>query len=173
MEGRASLGHAGPGRGCGSSEALGRNGGVVSVVAFGSYLRAVPEENLEALAQLRAEFGLRNTLDWARMSEAERDACVAGRARLDRKWPRASIGGLVDHIEYGVARIGIDHVGIASDFNGGGGVEGWNHVGESLNVTIELVRRGYREDEIAKFWGGNLQRVMAEAEAVASGSPGN
>ena len=107
------------------------------------------------------------------MSEAERDTYVAGRARLDRTWPRASIGDLVDHIDHAVARIGIDHVGITSDFNGGGGIEGWSQVGESLNVTMELVRRGYREDEIAKLWGGNLLRVMEEVEAVARGSTGN
>ena len=154
-------------------EALGRNGGMVSIVAFDSYLRAVPEEKQDALARLRAEFGLNDALDWERMSEAERDAYVAGRVRLDRTWPRASVGDLVDHIDYAVARIGIDHVGITSDFNGGGGIEGWNQVGESLNVTIELVRRGYREDEIAKLWGGNLLRVMEAVEAVASGSPGN
>jgi membrane dipeptidase len=62
---------------------------------------------------------------------------------------------------------GIDHVGIASDFDGGGGVEGWNSAAETVNVTIELVRRGYTEEQIAKIWSGNLLRVWGEAEKVA------
>ena len=147
--------------------ALRRNGGVVSVVAFDSYLRPVPEEKQTALAALRAEFDLKDAEDWARMSEAERDTYMARRVELDRKWPRASVSDLVDHIDYAVDLIGIEHVGITSDFNGGGGIAGWNDTSEAMNVTIELMRRGYREDEIAKLWGGNLLRVMERAEALA------
>ena len=66
--------------------------------------------------------------------------------------------------------IGIDHVGISSDFDGGGGVDGWRNASESLSVTAELVRRGYSTDEIAKIWGGNVLRVMAEVEKAAAGS---
>jgi membrane dipeptidase len=73
----------------------------------------------------------------------------------------------VDHIDYVVKRIGIDHVGISSDFDGGGGVDGWRNASESMNVTAELVRRGYTEQEIAKIWGGNLLRVMAAVEKAA------
>ena len=64
-------------------------------------------------------------------------------------------------------KIGIDHVGISSDFDGGGGVDGWNDASETFNVTLELVRRGYTEPQIAKLWSGNLLRVMAEVEKVA------
>ena len=63
--------------------------------------------------------------------------------------------------------IGIDHVGISSDFDGGGGVDGWNGADETFNVTLELVRRGYTEPQIAKLWSGNLLRVMDEVQAVA------
>ena len=62
---------------------------------------------------------------------------------------------------------GIDHVGISSDFDGGGGVEGWNHAGESFNVTLELVRRGYTEEQIGKIWSGNLLRVWEQVEKAA------
>jgi microsomal dipeptidase-like Zn-dependent dipeptidase len=75
---------------------------------------------------------------------------------------------LVDHIDYAVTLIGIDHVGISSDFDGGGGVEGWNDASETLNVTLELVRRGYTEEQIAKLWSGNLLRVLTEVERVAA-----
>jgi len=74
----------------------------------------------------------------------------------------------VDHIDYAVKLIGIDHVGISSDFDGGGGIEGWNDASETFNVTLELVRRGYTEQQIQKIWSGNLLRVMEQAEKVAA-----
>jgi membrane dipeptidase len=91
-------------------------------------------------------------------------------AEIDRQWPaagRATVKDYVDHIDYAVKLIGIDHVGIASDFDGGGGVEGWNSAAESFNVTLELVRRGYTEEQIGKIWSGNLLRVWSEVEKVA------
>jgi membrane dipeptidase len=91
-------------------------------------------------------------------------------AQIDRQYPaagRATVKDYVDHIDYAVKLIGIDHVGIASDFDGGGGVEGWNSAAETFNVTLELVRRNYTEDQIAKIWSGNLLRVWGEVERVA------
>jgi len=93
-------------------------------------------------------------------------------AQIDRQFPaagRATVRDYVDHIDYAVKLIGIDHVGIASDFDGGGGVEGWNSAAESFNLTLELVRRGYTEEQIAKIWSGNLLRVWSEVEKVAAG----
>jgi microsomal dipeptidase-like Zn-dependent dipeptidase len=74
----------------------------------------------------------------------------------------------VNHIDYAVKLIGIDHVGISSDFDGGGGVVGFGDASEAFNVTLELVRRGYTEEDIAKLWGGNLLRVWREVERVAA-----
>ncbi|MGA8854541.1 MAG: membrane dipeptidase, partial [Christiangramia sp.] len=71
------------------------------------------------------------------------------------------------HIDYLVEKIGIDQVGISSDFDGGGGIDGWNDASETLNVTIELVKRGYSQEEIAKLWGENLLRVLDEVQAVS------
>jgi microsomal dipeptidase-like Zn-dependent dipeptidase len=70
----------------------------------------------------------------------------------------------VDAIVYAVKKIGVDHVGIASDFNHGGGIAGWQNEGEGANVTAELLRRGYSERDIAKLWGGNFLRVWGEAQ---------
>jgi membrane dipeptidase len=81
--------------------------------------------------------------------------------------PRATVKDFVDHIDYLVKYIGIDHVGISSDFDGGGGVDGWNSAAETFNVTLELVRRGYTEEQIGKIWSGNLLRVWGEVEKVA------
>jgi membrane dipeptidase len=75
---------------------------------------------------------------------------------------------LVNAIDYAVKLIGIDHVGISSDFDGGGGIDGFNCAAEASNVTVELVRRGYTEAQIAQLWGGNLLRVMEQAEQVAT-----
>ena len=91
-------------------------------------------------------------------------------AEIDRKWPaagRATVKDFVDHIDYAVKLIGIDHVGISSDFDGGGGIDGWNSAAETFNVTLELVRRGYTEEQIGKIWSGNLLRVWGEVEKVA------
>ena len=91
-------------------------------------------------------------------------------AEIDAKWPaagRASVKDFVNHIDYAVKLIGIDHVGISSDFDGGGGIDGWNSAAEAFNVTLELVRRGYTEEQIAKLWGGNLLRVWREVEKAA------
>jgi membrane dipeptidase len=91
-------------------------------------------------------------------------------AEVDKQFPpppRANVKDFVDHIDYIVKKIGIDHVGISSDFDGGGGVDGWNDASETFNVTLELVRRGYTEDQIGKIWSGNLLRVMEEVRQVA------
>jgi len=93
-------------------------------------------------------------------------------AEIDRKWPaagRANVKDFVDEIDYAVKLIGIDHVGISSDFDGGGGIDGWNSAAETFNVTLELVRRGYTEEQIGKIWSGNLLRVWGEVEKVAAG----
>ena len=89
---------------------------------------------------------------------------------IDAKFPpppRANVKDFVDHIDYIVKKIGIDHVGISSDFDGGGGIDGWNDASETFNVTLELVRRGYSEEQIGKIWSGNLLRVMEQVEKVA------
>ena len=91
-------------------------------------------------------------------------------AQIDQKYPqgvRATVADFVNHIDYIVKLIGIDHVGISSDFDGGGGVTGWNDAAETFNVTLELVRRGYTEEQIGKIWSGNLLRVWGEVERVA------
>ena len=104
----------------------------------------------------------------ARTPRAVRQA-DAGDQRAVSATPRATVKDFVNHIDYLVKHIGIDHVGISSDFDGGGGVDGWNSAAETFNVTLELVRRGYTEEQIGKIWSGNLLRVWAEVETVAKG----
>jgi microsomal dipeptidase-like Zn-dependent dipeptidase len=85
----------------------------------------------------------------------------------DRKEPPPNISDFMDHIDYMVQKIGIDHVGISSDFDGGGGIVGWNDASETMNVTDALRERGYSDSEIAKLWGGNLLRVLDEVQQIA------
>jgi membrane dipeptidase len=108
----------------------------------------------------------------AALTDDQRTALQAKLTDLNAKYPppvpvRATVKDFVDHIDYAVKLIGIDHVGISSDFDGGGGVDGWNGADETFNVTLELVRRGYTEPQIAKLWSGNLLRVLDEVQAVA------
>jgi membrane dipeptidase len=91
-------------------------------------------------------------------------------ADIDTKFPaakRANVQDFVDQIDYAVKKIGVDHVGISSDFDGGGGIDGWDSAAEAFNVTLELVRRGYSEKQIGQLWSGNLLRVWSEDEEVA------
>ena len=87
---------------------------------------------------------------------------------VDAKFPPASLKDFVDHLDHAVKVAGIDHVGIGTDFDGGGGIPGFNDDADSPNVTIELVRRGYTEAQIKKIWGGNLLRVWRDVEKVAA-----
>ena len=82
-------------------------------------------------------------------------------------FPPVNVSDFVDHIDYIKNKIGVDHVGISSDFDGGGGIEGWKDASETFNVTLELVKRGYSEEDIAKIWGGNLLRVLDDVQAIA------
>ena len=116
--------------------------------------------------------GLATHTDWGEASNAKIASYGVRLIELDKRWPRANVKDFVDHIDYAVALMGIDHVGIGSDFYTGGGapsggLTGWMDATETPNVTLELIRRGYSEEDIAKIWGGNLLRAWAEVEQVA------
>ena len=89
-------------------------------------------------------------------------------AEVNSVAPPVDVGDLVDHINYLVEFIGLEHVGISSDFDGGGGVSDWNNAAETFNVTLELVRRGYTETQIGMIWSGNLLRVLDDVQRIAA-----
>lgn len=128
--------------------------------------RACPIEDASAPAPA-ARMGMRIL----EMLPADRRAEYQKRtAEIDAQFPpapRANVQDMVNHIDYAVKLIGVDHVGISSDFDGGGGIDGWNSAAEAFNVTLELVKRGYTEQQIEKMWSGNLLRVWGEVEKVA------
>lgn len=125
---------------------LKENGGVVQTVAFKSYLN-----NDKNNAHLKA------------IIDKTKDEII----KTSIEFPPVNVSDFVDHIDYMVQLIGINHVGISSDFDGGGGIEGWKDASETFNVTLELVHRGYSKKEIAKLWGLNLLRVLDEVQKVA------
>ncbi len=149
-------------------QALKKNGGVVQTVAFSSYVKESPEEKTAAMNALREEMGITSRAAWSNLTDEQREAYQARVAELDEQWPPANVSDFVDHIDYMVNLIGIDHVGISSDFDGGGGVVGWQDASETLNVTKELVRRGYSKEQIEQIWGRNLLRVLRSVEEVAA-----
>jgi membrane dipeptidase len=93
---------------------------------------------------------------------------VSGFLRPKAKPEQVRVSDYVDHIDYAVRRIGLQHVGISSDFDGGGGFSGWKDASESAHMTEELVRRGYDEAAIVALWGGNFLRLLRLAEAHAA-----
>jgi len=141
--------------------------GVVQIVAYNSYLKAVPEEFTEARRALNTLYGFEGRPDIETLDEKLRAEYLRELEELNQQFPGANVSDLVDHIDYTVKRIGIDHVGISSDFGGGGGIEGWRNAGETANVTLELIKRGYNPEQIDKLWGGNLLRVWTEVQDVA------
>ncbi len=158
---------------------LKENGGVIQMVALAGYLKVDPPERTAAIDSLRASLGFADRATTRSFTEADRAAYQAlmdsvrpqyeaGMAEIDAKWPPADVKTFVDHIDHVKNLIGVDHVGIGTDFDGGGGIPGFNDASEALNVTVELVRRGYTEEEIAKIWSGNLLRVWREVERVAA-----
>jgi membrane dipeptidase len=162
------------------------NGGVVQTVAFASYLdRDKNNAYRDELNKLHSEiaagmgFEILGFSDRRNLSETERAAYNEKFAQLEKLAaprlqaevyavaPAVDVKDFVDHIDYMVNLIGIDHVGISSDFDGGGGIYGWNSAGETHNVTIELVRRGYSEEQIGAMWSVNLLRVLDQVQEVS------
>ena len=162
------------------------NGGVIQTVALDSYLnkekaKAHNDANKELYNTIAQEINT-TLLDWnevMKLSEEEQDIyyenyqlikeIAANRNKAtNTKYSPVNVSDFVYHIDYMVKLIGIDHVGISSDFDGGGGIEGWKDASETFNVTLELVKRGYTEKEIAKLWGLNLLRVLDEVQKIAN-----
>jgi len=145
--------------------ALRENGGVIQAVALGAFVKSPSAEQQAEVAALRESIGFTS---FSQMTDEQRVAFREGMAAIRSRYTAVNVADFVDHIDHAVNLIGIDHVGISSDFDGGGGIEGWSDASETLNVTIELVRRGYSEDEIRQLWGGNTLRIWRAAEEVAA-----
>jgi len=162
---------------------LKENGGVVQTVAFSSYINTEKDKKYkEALVKMIEVLAKEQNLELFSRAEirklegkAQGEAIAVymklskeAKTKMDASQGNpVNVADYVDHIDYLVNIMGIDHVGISSDFDGGGGIDGWNDASETLNVTIELVKRGYTEDQIEQLWSGNLLRVLDEVQEIA------
>ena len=165
------------------------NGGVVQTTAFSTYVNEKRRtfliegrSNLEAEIADEIGFKILSEPEIGTLSSAARQIYESNiiefnlrlRSRINSAMfdlaPPATVPDFVDHIEYMINLIGLDHVGISSDFDGGGGIRGWNDASETFNVTLELARRGYNEDQIGALWSGNLLRVLDEVQSLAEAS---
>ena len=153
-------------------QAVKKNGGVVQIVAFDGYVKAPTPEKLAAIDSLRTKLGLTERGAFRNMPADKRAMYDSGMEAIQKKWPKATLPEFVDHIDHAVKLIGIEHVGISSDFDGGGGVTGWNDASETRNVTTELVKRGYTTEQIRQLWGGNVLRVWSECDSLATAAQG-
>lgn len=146
---------------------IGQTGGVIHVAAFGAYLVDLSEQaTLDQIIAVRRKHGLPDAWSYPYELYWELPDPAAQRAFLVEMRDTigaGSVADMVDHIDYIVARIGIDHVGIGNDFNHGSGIEGYRDASDALNLTRVLVARGYSDEDIAKIWGGNFLRVFEQA----------
>ena len=161
------------------------NGGVIQTVAFKTYVnkekQKIRDDKMKEIRDAVVDSLGITWHDWTsfgKLDEAAQMEFIANRKKVmdmaDAKANKledfpanVNVSDFVDHIDYMVNKIGLKHVGISSDFDGGGGVDGWNDASETFNVTLELVRRGYTEEQISQLWSGNLLRVLDEVQAVA------
>ena len=147
--------------------AIAETGGVVQIVAFDAYLREIPDGQKQSAEKIRESLGLVGDSWFEKITQEQEKEYRLKVNELDSSWPRATVRKFVDHIDYAVKLIGIEHVGIASDFGGGGGIKGWDDASELPNVTFELVRRGYSKADLEKIMGGNLLRVWSKVRQTS------
>jgi membrane dipeptidase len=151
-------------------DAIAAAGGAVCIPPFNTYLAPRPSRFVARLEQIRRDYGLppafRGVLDDGHLLEGEArgEYTAAALAAV----PRASVEDYVDHIEYVVERVGVDHVCIGTDFDHGAGIIGFRDASEAPNLTRALLERGYSADDVAKIWSGNFMRVLRAAESAAN-----
>ncbi|RYD16583.1 MAG: membrane dipeptidase [Lysobacteraceae bacterium] len=146
--------------------AIAANGGVVQAVAYKEFLKIDPARKAAEEALGKEVARLAGDAEYDGEKHDELPAHIEGMRRIEAQHPLATLEHLLDHVEHVAKVAGIDHVGIASDFDGGGAVTGWMDASETRNVTEGLRRRGFSEADIAKIWSGNLLRVWADAERI-------
>jgi membrane dipeptidase len=149
-------------------QAIRDDGGVAQITAYRSYLAEIDPQITAAVSVLRERLGLDSEADFgaalpATLAEYRREA-----ARIRETFEDVTLARFLDHVDHAVQVAGIDHVGLSGDFDGGGGVEGWDNAADSPNVTLAMLERGYSEEDLAKIWGGNLLRVMREVQAATA-----
>lgn len=146
---------------------LAEKGGVIQITLVNEYIKTPPSnpQRDSAIVELRKRFS-----DYSKLDQKQREEFHHEISNLQKQFPqvRATLEDAVDHIDYVVKLVGIDHVGIGSDFDGGGGLDGVHDISEMGNITLELVKRGYSKEDINKIWGENFIRVFKQVEEFAN-----
>ena len=149
---------------------LAAKGGVIQINAYNAYMVAIPTnaERDKAMAALQVKYRGR------RLTEAEVVAQTAERRAILAQYPmpRANLDDLMKHLLHVIQLVGVDHVGLCGDFDGGGGIDGFNSVADFPAVTERLLKAGYSKEDVAKIWGGNVLRVLRETQAYAQSQKG-
>ena len=149
------------------ARAIAAKGGVIQVVAYKEFVKHDPAREAAEKALQKAvarQAGDQEYDDW---KHAYLPSYQEGMRRIQQQFPLATLEDYVDHIRHMVDVAGIDHVGLASDFDGGGGITGWFDASETMNVTQGLRKRGFDDAQIEKIWSGNLLRVWRDVEKIA------
>jgi len=155
-------------------DALKTNGGVIHIVGLNRAIKSMSEAKEIEINNLRVEFDFPVEF-WAFFNvfndapDDKRSPYYQRLSEIEKKYPPANVRDYVDHIDYVITRIGIDHVGISSDFyERTYCLDGWKDVSENINVTRELVKRGYSKIDIEKIWSGNILQLWQNVEKVAT-----
>ncbi len=145
---------------------IAENDGVVQICLLSDYVKKIEQDSVReaAVNKLREQYK-----NYSKMTDEEKEKLWLDWEQINEKYPRnlATVSDFVDHIDHIVKVIGIDYVGIGSDFDGGGGLEDCQDVSQMDNITLELVKRGYSEEDIERIWAGNFMRVFREVEKRA------
>ena len=148
--------------------ALKENGGVIQITAFANYVK-VNNDRFSSIISLGNKVAeLYGDKSFNPSLHSNKKEYLEGIENINAKFPMPDIDDFIDHLDYVVDLIGIDYVGISSDFGGGGGISGWMDASETKLLTLKLKERGYSPKEIEKIWGGNILRVWKKVENIAS-----
>ena len=148
--------------------ALKENEGVIQITAFANYV-IVNNDRFNSIISLGNKVAkLYGDKSFNPSLHSNKIEYLEGIENINMEFPMPDIDDFIDHIDYVVDLIGVDYVGISSDFGGGGGISGWIDASETKLLTRRLKERGYSPKEIEKIWGGNILRVWKRVEDIAS-----
>ena len=148
--------------------AIRHSGGVAQITAYRSYIAGINPKVTAAVKTLRERLGLTSYAAYITAPSQTIAEFQTARNNIRKEYGDVTLDQFLNHLDHAINVVGIDHVGISGDFDGGGGVRGWDGAADSSNVTFELLKRGYTEQDIAKIWGGNLLRVMRDVQKMAT-----
>ncbi|MGQ7868934.1 dipeptidase [Sunxiuqinia sp. sy24] len=146
---------------------LAEQGGVIQICLLDDYIKE-PDTTTQRYAIQNQLMHVYRT-EFHAMNEQQKEAFNQKWDDMKKNYPKKlpTVSDLVDHIDHVVNLVGVDYVGIGSDFDGGGGLADCADVSQFPNITYELLKRGYSERDIKKIWGENLIRVFREVEKTA------